>query len=224
MALSGTTAFNLEIDDIINEAISQIGGEVTQGNEVTQARRSLDLLLREWQNTGFALWKTDLGTFTASTSQPYEVLPTNVINVIMAVVRQDTTDLEVSRITMDDYERLPSKTQTVRPTQFAMQLATSGPTMYYWPLADTADEYTIRYRYFGYTDDSSRSTYNADVPTRMLPALTAGLAYKMALKRPGVPDNRIVLLKGIYDEVFKSAMDADRDRTSFFARPSFRVF
>ena len=224
MALSGTTAFNLEIDDIINEAISQIGGEVTQGNEVTQARRSLDLLLREWQNTGFALWKTDLGTFTASTSTPYEVLPTNVINVIMAVVRQASTDLEVSRITMGDYERLPTKTQTGRPTQYAMQLDTSGPTMYYWPLADAADTYTIRYRYFGYTDDSSKSTYNADVPTRMLPALTAGLAYKMAIKRAGIPDTRIALLKGIYDEVFQTAFDADRERTSFYVKPSFRVY
>ena len=49
MAISGTTTFNLGIDDIINEALSQVGGEVTQGEEVLEARRSLDLLLREWQ-------------------------------------------------------------------------------------------------------------------------------------------------------------------------------
>ena len=56
----------------------------------------------------------------------------------------------------------------------------------------------------------------------MLPALTAGLAYKMAIKRPGIDINRIQMLKGIYDEVFLSAFDADRERASFFARPSFR--
>ena len=94
MAISGTTSFNLAIDDIINEALAQIGGEVTQGDDVRQARRSLDLLLREWQNKGFALWKTDLGTFTASTSDASETLPTNLIDVIMATVRKGTTDME----------------------------------------------------------------------------------------------------------------------------------
>jgi len=38
MAISGTTTFNLGIDDIINEALSQVGGEVTQGEEVAGRR------------------------------------------------------------------------------------------------------------------------------------------------------------------------------------------
>ena len=222
MAISGTTSFNLAIDDIINESLSQIGGEVTQGGDVVEARRSLDLLLREWQNRGFALWKTALGTFTASDSSVTETLPTDLIDVIVATSRKDTTDLELTRINMEDYERLPDKTQTGRPVQYAIQHGTAGQTMYLWPLADAADTYTIRYRYFGYTDDSSKSTYNADVPTRMLPALTAGLAYKMAIKRPGVPDARIQMLKTLYDEIFTTAFEADRERSSLFMRPSFR--
>ena len=223
MAISGTTSFNLAIDDIINEAFAQIGGEAILGEDVIEARRSLDLLLREWQNRGFALWKTDLGTFTASTSDASETLPTNLIDVIMATVRKGTTDMELQRLTMSDYERLPTKDTTGRPVQYAIQHGTSAQTMYLWPLADAADTYTIRYRYFGYTDDNSKSTYNADVPTRMLPALTAGLAYKMSLKRPGTDLNRIQMLKGIYDEIFLVAHDADRQRASFFARPSFRL-
>ena len=56
----------------------------------------------------------------------------------------------------------------------------------------------------------------------MLPALTAGLAYKMAIKRPGVPDARIQMLKTLYDEICTTAFEADRERSSLFMRPSFR--
>lgn len=225
MATSGTTTFNLGIDEIIDEAISQIGGESTLGNDVREARRSLDLLLREWQNKGFSLWKTALGTFTASTSTAVETLPTNVIDIIVASCRivSSTTDIEMNRISMEEYEKIPKKSQTGRPMQFSVQFATTGPSIYLWPLADTASAYTIRYRYFGYTDDSSKSTFNADVPRSMLPALTAGLAYKMAIKRPGIPDSRITLLKQIYDEVFDIAFTADRERSSLIIVPSFRI-
>jgi hypothetical protein len=221
MATSGTNTFNLEIDEIIEEAISQIGGEVTLGDDPREARRSLDLLLREWQNRGMSLWKTDVTSFTASTTVANTTLLTNVIDVTMATVRNTTTniDTQMYRITMEEYETLANKAQTGKPIQYAIQHTTAGPVMYIWPLADTASLYDIRYRYFGYHEDSSKSTLNADVPTRMLPALTSGLAYKMAIKRPGVTLERVALLKQVYDEVFNEAFYADRNRASLFIRP-----
>ena len=221
MATSGTTSFNLDIDEIIEEAISQIGGEVTLGDEPRAARRSLDLLLREWQNRGLSLWKTDIGSFTASTTVAYSTLPTNVIDVVLAFVRNTSTniDAQMTHISMEEYDTIADKSSQGRPTQFAIQHATAGPKMYIYPLADTVSLYSIRYRYFGYTDDSSKSTFNADVPSRMLPALTSGLAYKLAIKRPGVDVNRVTMLKQIYEEVFEQAFYADRSRASLFIRP-----
>ena len=94
--------------------------------------------------------------------------------------------------------------------------------MYLWPIPDLST-YTIRYWYFGYTDDNNSAVDQADVPTFMLPALVAGLAYKMSLKRPGVPDSRITLLKTAYDDIFANAMLADRERSNFILRPAFRI-
>jgi hypothetical protein len=223
MATSGTTSFNLQIDEIIEEAISQIGGEVTLGDDVREARRSLDLLLREWQNRGYSLWKTGTEETTLSTGQTTFQPGSNVIDLIIGTIRSGSTDIEMRRITMEEYEKIPNKSQTGRPLQYAVQSTTiAGPTVYFWPLPDVAT-YTFRYRYFGYTEDSSASRYNADVPTHMLPALTAGLAFKMALKRPGVPDSRVALLKQIYDQVFNEAFESDRDRESLYIRPFFRV-
>jgi aspartate/glutamate racemase len=39
------------------------------------------------------------------------------------------------------------------------------------------------------------------------------------MKRPGVPDTRITMLQGIYEEKFKNAMEEDKERASLFFRP-----
>ena len=50
MASSGTTAFNLDLSDIIEEAYELCGLEMRSGYDYRTARRALDLLFLEWQN------------------------------------------------------------------------------------------------------------------------------------------------------------------------------
>ena len=57
MATSGTTTFNLDIADVIEEAMAMLGGEQTLGFEPLEARRTLNLLLIDWMNRGILLWK-----------------------------------------------------------------------------------------------------------------------------------------------------------------------
>ena len=68
---SGTYDFNLEIGDVIQEATEMIGGEVTLGEEPRSARRSINLILNDWQNRGVCLWTTNttIVSIAASTSQ-----------------------------------------------------------------------------------------------------------------------------------------------------------
>ena len=55
MATSGTFNFNLDIDEVIQEATEMIGGENTLGHEPASARRSINLMLTDWQNRGILL-------------------------------------------------------------------------------------------------------------------------------------------------------------------------
>ena len=55
MAVSGTYNFNLDIDEVIQEASEMIGGEDTLGHEPASARRSVNLMLKDWQNRGILL-------------------------------------------------------------------------------------------------------------------------------------------------------------------------
>ena len=52
MATSGTYDFSMDIDEVIQEASEMIGGEQTLGNQAASARRSINLLLQDWQNRG----------------------------------------------------------------------------------------------------------------------------------------------------------------------------
>ena len=57
MATSNTTTFNLEIDEIIEDAYERCGVESRSGYDLKSARRSLNILFSEWGNRGIHLWK-----------------------------------------------------------------------------------------------------------------------------------------------------------------------
>ena len=76
MATSGTTTFNLDIDDVIEEAYERCGIRNTKGYDLKSSRRSLNLLFSEWGNRGVHLFKVELknqlmtaGTITYTTPQ-----------------------------------------------------------------------------------------------------------------------------------------------------------
>ena len=60
MATSGTSAFDLNIDDIIEEAYERCGIRTNSGRDLRSARRSLNLLFSEWGNRGVHIWKVSL--------------------------------------------------------------------------------------------------------------------------------------------------------------------
>ena len=51
---SGTTTFDktFAIDEIIEEAYERIGMQGVSGNQLRQARRSLNIMFQEWGNRG----------------------------------------------------------------------------------------------------------------------------------------------------------------------------
>ena len=55
MSTSGTTAFNLDLNNLIEEAFERCGAELRTGYDMRTARRSLNLLTIEWANRGINL-------------------------------------------------------------------------------------------------------------------------------------------------------------------------
>ena len=209
MAVSGTYNFNLDIDEVIQEAMEMIGGEDTLGHEPASARRSINLMLRDWQNRGILLWTTSTTAVTVVASTTAYDLASSTINALEVVISRDNTDVKLTRITPEEYLIIPAKTQTGKPNQYSVRRKRDNPVMSVWPIPDNKE-----------VEDTNKSAdQNADVPKRFLPALTCGLAYYMSMKRPLVADTKIAMLKTNYEEKLGRAMEEDRERASIYLLP-----
>tara|TARA_S200002703_G_scaffold43840_1_gene38217 strand:- start:1768 stop:2442 length:675 start_codon:yes stop_codon:yes gene_type:complete len=222
MAVSGTYDFNLDIDEVIQEASEMIGGEDTLGHEPASARRSVNLMLKDWQNRGVLLWSTSVSSVTVSASTATYSLSSSTIDALEVVLNRDSTDIQLQRVTPEEYLLIPNKTQTGRPTQYSIRRERDNPVMSVWPLPDNSTD-ILKMEIISELQDVNKSAIqNADLPKRFLPCLTCGLAYYMSMKRPGVPENRIMMLKANYEELLMRAMEEDRERASMFIRPRLR--
>jgi len=219
MAVSGTYNFNLDIDEVIQEATEMIGGEDTLGHEPASARRSINLMLKDWQNRGILLWTTHTSSITLSTSVTSYDLASSTINAIEVVHSRDNTDIQLTRITPEEYLIIPAPTQTGRPTQYSIKRNRDNPTLSLWPIPENSTD-KIKVEVISEMQDVNKSAgQNADLPKRFLPSLTCGLAYYMSMKRPNVADTRIGMLKQNYEDMLRRAMEEDRERASMYLLP-----
>jgi len=219
MAVSGTYNFNLDIDEVIQEATEMIGGENTLGHEPASARRSINLMLKDWQNRGILLWSTSVSSVTVAASVTAYSLNSSTIDALEVVLGRDDTDIQLTRISPEEYLLIPNKTQTGRPMQYSIRRGISNPTMSVWPIPENSTD-VLKMEVISELQDVDKSAeQNADLPKRFLPPLTCGLAYYMSMKRPGVEGQRIQMLKMNYEELLSRAMLEDRERASMRVVP-----
>jgi hypothetical protein len=217
MSLSGTTSFNLDLAEILEEAAERCGMELRTGYAFKTARRSLSLLLLDFANKGINLWTVQEGTIPLVSGTATYNLPTDTVDLIEHVIRTGTgtsqSDLSISRISVSTYATIPSKTNAGRPVQCYINRQSPTPTITLWPVPDDSQSYTLVYWRLRRLQDAGTGGTEQDVPFRFLPALIAGTAYHMALKTPeGMA--RLPMLKAQYDETLADAMSEDRDRSS----------
>ena len=119
---TGTTAFNLDINDLIEEAFERCGQELRTGYNFRTARRSLNLLTIEWANRGLNFWTVEQGQIPMVTGQAMYPMPTDTINLLDTVIRQSNgtsnqIDINISSISESTYMSLPNKLAQGRPIQ-----------------------------------------------------------------------------------------------------------
>jgi len=223
MTTSGTYNFSLDIDEVIQEAMEMIGGEQTLGHDPKSARRSINLLLQDWQNRGILLWTADTTAVSIAASVTTFAMSSATIDITEAVLNRDSTDLQLERITMEEYLKIPNKTQTGRPMQFAVRRNSSNIVVHLWPLSDVNTD-TVKLEKVSYIQDVDNSSQTAEISRRFLPCLTVGLSYYMSMKRPGIDSGRIGFLKQEYEERLARALHEDRERASAYFLPRIRVY
>lgn len=122
MPTSGTAEFNLDLNNLIEEAFERCGAELRTGYNWRTARRSLNLMSIEWANRGLNLWTIEQGSFPLTTGQAIYPIPTDTIDMLDHVIRTQPTTLEqidinISRIAEPTYSSIPNKLAQGRPIQ-----------------------------------------------------------------------------------------------------------
>ena len=220
MATSGTTTFNLDIGDILEEAYDLCGMEIRSGYQYRGAKRALNLVFLEWQNKGTNLWSIEQNTQVITAGTNSYALPSSALDVVDAFIRTDSGDISkqfdqrLNRISRTEYNHQATKLNQSKPTQFYIDKGTSTSNIVLWSTPDSTATYTLVYDYIQRIEDAGEPTSNnADVPARYLPCLTYALAYNIACKNPEAL-NRIPMIKQRYDELWDDVSDADREKAS----------
>ena len=219
MALSGSTDFELAVDDYIEEAFERCGLETRTGYDLKTAKRSLNLMLAEWANRGLNQWTIVQRTQALTADDSEYSLGTDVIDILSVVVRRSSTDYSMTRISRDDYLSIATKTTTGRPSQYFLDRQIT-PNLKIWPASENSTD-VLHYDALTRINDADSMQNTLEVPFRFYPCLASGLAYYLAIKR--APD-RIQLLKNIYEEEFDRAMSEDRDRSTFTIAPDLSFY
>ena len=222
MALSGSTNFEPNVAEFVEEAFERCGLELRTGYDLKTARRSINLMLAEWANRGLNQWTIEQATQTVTEGTTDYSLNANIIDILDVVLRrtinQTQTDISMNRVSRSEYINIPNKTTKARPSQFFFDKL-STPTLKIWPAPENSTDILV-FNKIVRMDDADKATNTMDMPFRFFPCFAAGLAYYISLKR--APE-RTAQLKAIYEEEFRRAADQDEDRASFNISPSIRM-
>jgi hypothetical protein len=241
MTTSGTTAFNLNLNELVEEAFERCGAELRTGYDLRTARRSLNLLTIEWANRGINLWTIEQGEIPMVQGQITYPLPVDTIDLLEHVIRTQTgqgqTDINISRISVDTYSTIPNKNAQGRPIQVWINRQSGAtypvggqpegtdpitgvdhPNINVWPAPEQSNYYTFVYWRLRRIQDAGTGVTTQDIPFRFIPCMVAGLAYHLSKKIPGALE-RSQMLKMEYEELWQQAADEDREKAPLRIAP-----
>jgi hypothetical protein len=228
MTTTATTAFNLDLNDLVEEAFERCGSELRSGYDFRTARRSLNLLTIEWANRGINLWTIEQGQITLTTGVGTYNLPVDTIDLLDHVIRTQEgtiqqTDININRISESTYSTIPNKLTQGKPIQVWINRQSGAttpsgiknPQINVWPTPNAPDgQYIFVYWRLRRLQDAGDGVNTQDIPFRFLPCMVAGLAYYLSMKIPGVDPSRSMALKADYEQQFQLAAEEDREKAS----------
>ena len=219
MTTSGSSSFNLDLVELLEEAFERAGSEMRTGYDLKTARRSLNILFADWANKGINMWTIEQGSIPLVPGTATYNLPSDTVDLLEHVIRTGAgnsatqADLTITRISVSTYATLPNKLTQARPIQVWIDRLAPTPTVTMWPVPDNSQTYTFVYWRLRRIQDAGNGVNTMDVPFRFIPCMVAGLAYYLALKLPNAMD-RLPILKQQYDESWQIASEEDREKAA----------
>jgi len=234
-ASSGTNTFNPAIDDIIEEAFERTNIRGTRtGYQLRSARRSLNIMFKEWENRGVHLWKVKYAQIPLIEGQAeYNYakdsvnFPNDLSQILEATYRNNSTttnpaDQAMTQISRSQYSATANKLTKGTPSQYYIDRKIN-PSIFLYATpsssvssTSTPSSFQFCFYYMAQVDNAGDYTNTADVVDRFFPCMMSGLAYYLSMKfSPG----RTPELERIYQSEMARALDADNQGTSTYISP-----
>ena len=243
---SGSYTFDktFAVDDIIAEAYERVGSQVTSGNQMRSARRSLNILFQEWGNRGLHYWEvgetnmdlvegqsdydffrtsgdgTSATTVTnASASETIygmsDILEAKLRNGINTVSQADSALGLVSRSIYGNYANKKSKST---PSNIFVERLIDKVRLHVYPTPDSsnASKYIHLFYIKRIQDVDSTYTDATDIPFRFVPCMVSGLAFYLAQK---FNPQLVQQMKLLYEDELARALAEDGSDTSTHITP-----
>jgi len=219
MATSGSVSFRPNVEEVITESFERCGldTQTRTGDHARSARRSLNLLFSEFANRGINYWTVTQNTLTLVSGIANYTLPVGTIDILDAVVRDSSsnTDQIINKITLQEYNQIPSKTNAGKPSQYMIDRQYT-PVIYLWSVPNVST-LSLNYWAMNQQEDITASNQDTDIPYRWSDAICAGLSAKLAMKY--APD-KFQLLNEMYERAFSFAASSDNDGVSLRVQPT----
>jgi hypothetical protein len=132
-------------------------------------------------------------------------------------------DQEMKPFSYTDYNQIPNKLQASRPSNYLTMRLKDQTNLKLWPLP--SEQAVLKVCVLRRFNDITSPLNDVDAPFRFLPALTYGLAYRLALARSdGSPqwETKLNRLRIEADRTWQLATTDDKDDSSFTIVPRTR--
>lgn len=230
MAVSGSTDFKSTAVEIITDARRLIGihaeEEALAAHELETGLRVLTKMLKSWEADGIGSWVLTEGTlflseasasYTFGAGGAFSTVPFEITQ--MRISKDDGNEIEMTRLSREEYFGLPNKTSTGHPVQFFYDRQRDNGKLYVWPAPD--DDYDLAFTYRRRIMDLDDGTNNFDLPPEWEDAITYNLAERLMpmYGRSGTPEaSQVVIRAGALYQTVKD-FDIGESQGSIMMEP-----
>lgn len=181
MALPSAWTVSNAIDDAFERI--QFSPEALTPQHLVSARRSIRLLLDEWNNDSVDFWKVQSNIQHVQTlNEASFVPPAGLIDILDMAVLRDTYTTPMVCLARADWFAIPDKaTVQGMANRFWLERLIAGFVCHIYPFAENSTDILV-YDAMVQFNDSSILQGAADVPPLWNEAFTAGLCAKLAEK------------------------------------------
>jgi hypothetical protein len=224
MAVSGSSNFTSTAVQLITDARRLLGvnaeEESLADSEKEIGLRFLTMMLKDWQvDPDLGTWLETEGTLTLSDSDgsytfqaagDFTTVPFEIKQI--RISHDGGNEIEMTRMSREDYYRLPSRTTEGYPTQWFYDRQRDGGTLYIWPEPDDA-LYDLTFTYRRRIMDLDAGTDNFDLPPEWEWAIVNNLAVLLipVYGRGGTPEASQVITQADVSLSKLKAFDISND-------------